>query len=96
MDTKQQISKQHIEAMVQFAVKYIPQIDEDTLSKLVDLIHITGNFNAISQQQLLRKINLMIHLIPGTCQYSLVTLIELLEICVQKPSDCTTLWRANH
>ena len=96
MATKQAINKQHIEATVQFAVNYIPQIDEDTLSKLVDLVHITGNFNTISQQQLLRKMNLMMHYIPGTCKYSLVTLIELLEICGQKPSDCTALWRTNH
>ncbi len=96
MNAKQQISKQHVEAAVQFAVNYIPQIDEVTLNKLVDLVHITGNFNDISQQQLLRKINLMIYLIPGTCKYSLITLIELLEICIHQPSDCIVLWRTNH
>ena len=76
------IDKRHIKAMAIFAIEYIPHVDEATLTKLVDLINITGNFNAISDRQLLRKMSLLISLVPGTCRHTLLTLIELLGINV--------------
>lgn len=74
------IHKRHIEAMAQFAIANIPHVDEATLVKFVELINITGNFNAISDRQLLKKTGLFIHLVPGTCRRSLHTLLELLDI----------------
>ncbi len=76
------IDKRHIKATALFALEYAPHIDEATLIKLVDLINITGNFNAISDKQLLRKMSLLISFVPGTCRHTLLTLIELLGISV--------------
>ena len=88
------IDKRHIKAMALFAIEYIPQVDESTLLKLVDLINITGNFNAISDRQLLRKMSLLISLVPGTCRRTLLTLIELLGIGVSANSgdESDQLW----
>ena len=74
------IHKRHIAAMAHFAINHIPHIDEATLKMFVELINITGNFNAISHEQVLKKMSLLIQLVPDTCRYSLHTLVELLDI----------------
>ncbi len=81
---EQKIKKQHIKTTANFAIQHIPQVDQATLTKLVDLINISGNFNTITNQQLLQKMSLLVHLIPETCQYSLYTLTELLGISLPK------------
>jgi hypothetical protein len=84
--TEKEISKRYIKDTALFAIDHIPRVDEHTLMKFIDLINITGNFNAITDKQLLRKMSLLIHFVPGTCRFSLCKLVELLDICVFK--DC--------
>lgn len=81
----QPIKKLHVEATVQFAINHIPNVDEDTLVKYLELVNVTGNFGTISKEQLALKMLLIIKHIPNACQDSLQTLGELLE--VPFPSD---------
>ncbi len=91
---EQRIDKRYIEAAAIFAINHLPQVDETTLTKFVDLINITGNFNAISHGRLIKKMNLLIHLVPGICKYSLCTLVELLDIYVpmNNSDEVNALW----
>jgi hypothetical protein len=81
-DMGKTIKKRHIEAVVLFAIDHIPQIDPDTLEKFLELINANGNFGSVSDQHLLRTMSLLTKHVPGACGYSLLTLAELLDICV--------------
>jgi hypothetical protein len=72
--------KQHIEAAALFAIKNVPNIDQETLEKFLELVNITGNFGSISDVQLLQKMRLLSKYVPDICQYSLFIMTELLEI----------------
>ena len=76
----EEIKKLHIEATVMFAVNHIPNIDEDTLEKFLDLVNVSGNFGTISREQLVEKMALIQKYIPTTCEWSLQALSELLEV----------------
>ena len=76
------INKRHIEAAVLFAIGHIPQVDAATLEKFLELVNINGNFGCLSNQQLLQKMTLLVKLVPTVCGPSLLTLAELLGICV--------------
>lgn len=75
-----EIKKLHVEATVNFAINYIPSIDEETLVKYLELVNVTGNFGSVSKEQLALKMLLIMRHIPNACEQSLRTLGELLEI----------------
>lgn len=81
------IKKLHVEATVQFAVNYIPSVDEDTLVKYLELVNVTGNFGLITKEQLAFKMLLIMKHIPNACEQSLRTLGELLEVPFPTDSD---------
>lgn len=80
--TGKKIKKRHIEAAVLFAIDHIPQVDSNTLEKFLELIDINGNFGSVSDRQLLRTMSLLVKHVPSACGYSLLTLAELLDVCV--------------
>jgi hypothetical protein len=79
-ESTQKINKRHIEATVLFAINHVPHTDEATLEKFLELVNATGNFGAISHQQLVHKMRLLKKHIPNTCGFSLMALAELLDI----------------
>ena len=78
--TAGEIKKLHVEATVNFAISYIPSVDEETLVKYLELVNVTGNFGSVSKEQLALKMLLIMKHIPNACEQSLRTLGELLEI----------------
>ena len=80
--TGRTIKKRHIEAAVLFAINNIPHIDSTTLEKFVELVDVNGNFGSVSDQQIVQKMILLVKHVPSVCGYSLLTLAELLGICV--------------
>jgi len=98
------IKKRHIEAAVLFAVNHIPQVDPITLEKFLELIDINGNFGAVSDRQLLQTMTLLIKHVPSACGHSLLTLAELLDVCVPVqvtyklniiPEDFQSIWSSS-
>jgi hypothetical protein len=79
---ERKIDKKHITTAVLFAIKHIPHTDEVTLHKLLELVNTTGSIGWMSEQQLLAEIQLMLKRIPGTCGDSLLSVLELLDVCV--------------
>ncbi|MBN1219343.1 MAG: hypothetical protein JXM69_10475 [Anaerolineae bacterium] len=78
--SEQKINKRDVEATVTFALNNIPQADEATLERFLELVNANGNFGPISHQQLAHKMNLLKKYVPETCEYSLLALAELLGI----------------
>ena len=76
------IDKKHIAAMTLFAMRYVPNVDKTTLNRFLELVNLTGSIGWITEQQLLGQVKLMIKYVPGTCENSLCTIIELLDVCV--------------
>lgn len=74
------IDKQHIAAMASFAVRNIPETDERTLNKFVELMHTTGSFGSLTEEQLLGTIRLTMKYLPNACAFSLLTLLDLLSV----------------
>ncbi len=74
------IKKQHIEAVISFAIDNIPDIDETTLEKFLELLNATGNFGSITEEEFIEKMRTFRKYVPGTCGDSLWTLVELLNI----------------
>ena len=74
------IDKQHISAMASFAIRNIPEADERTLNKFVELMHTTGSFGSLTEEQLLGTINLTMKYLPNACAFSLLTLLDLLSV----------------
>ncbi len=74
------IKKQHIEATISFAIDNIPDIEKTTLEKFLELLNTTGNFGSITEEEFIEKVRIFRKYIPGACDYSLLTLVELLDI----------------
>ncbi len=74
------IKKQHIEATISFAIDNIPGVDETTLEKFLELLNATGNFGSITEEEFIEKMRIFRKYVPGFCDYSLLTLVELLNI----------------
>ena len=74
------IEKKHVAAMVVYAVRHIPECDEATLHRYLELINLTGSMGWISDEQLVEKMRFMMKHVPGTCRHSLLTLVELLAV----------------
>jgi hypothetical protein len=79
---QRKIDKKHVATAILFAVKHIPQTDETTLNKFLELVNTTGSFGWMSEQQILAEMQLMLKRVPGTCRDSLLTVLELLDVCV--------------
>jgi len=78
--TGPEINKRYVETTVLFAINHIPQADQTTLEKFLELVNAAGNFGPISQQQLIHKMELLKKYMPGACEYSLLAVAELLGI----------------
>lgn len=76
----QEFHKRHVASAVMFAIHYIPQVDEKTLEAFLELVNINGNFDNITERQLIGKMALLMRLVPNVCQASLLTLAELLGV----------------
>ncbi|MDX1522447.1 MAG: hypothetical protein R3264_12545, partial [Anaerolineae bacterium] len=76
-----EIKKMHVEATITFAINHVPKADPATLEKFLELVNVTGTFGAISEEELLEKMALLLRHVPGTCEYSLKTIGEILGIC---------------
>jgi hypothetical protein len=74
------IKKLHVKQTVEFAIHHIPDIDQGTLEKFLELVFATGNFGPISEAEIIEKMNQIMKFIPGACGRSLLTLAELLDI----------------
>ena len=74
------VKKLYIKTTVEFAINNIPDIDEGTLEKFLELVNATGNFGPISEAEIIEKMNLIMKYIPGACGRSLLTVVELLDI----------------
>ena len=79
------IKKLHVKTTVEFAINNIPDVDQDTLEKFLELINATGNFGPISEAEIIEKMNLIMKYIPGACGRSLLTVAELLDIRFPRP-----------
>lgn len=79
---ERKIDKKHITTAILFAVKYIPNTDEKTLCRFLELVNTTGCIGWITESQLLAEMRLMADRVPDTCVDSLRTIIELLNVCV--------------
>ena len=78
----QKIDKKHIATATLFAIKYIPNTDAATLHKFLELVNTTGSIGWITEPQLVAEMKLMVKHVPDTCRESLLTVIELLDVCV--------------
>ena len=76
----QKIHKRYVAATVHFAINNIPQADEATLEKFLELVNATGNFGPVTTQELTQKMILLKKYVPDTCDHSLSVLAELLGI----------------
>jgi hypothetical protein len=72
--------KLHIQETVLFALKHIPQLDEPTLTALLELVNATGSFGSLSRAELLNKMHLTLKYVPSACPHSLLVLADLLDI----------------
>ncbi|MBN1220119.1 MAG: hypothetical protein JXM69_14420 [Anaerolineae bacterium] len=79
------IKKLYVGTTVEFAINNIPDVDQDTLEKFLELVNATGNFGPISEGEIIEKMNLIMKYIPGACARSLLTIIELLDIRFPRP-----------
>lgn len=74
------IDKKHISSMASFAIRNIPDADEHTLNKFLELIHTTGSFGSITEEQLFGAMKLTVKYLPNACTFSLLTLLDLLSV----------------
>jgi hypothetical protein len=81
-----EIKKLHVKATVEFAIDNIPDVDQNTLEKFLELVNATGNFGPISEDEIIEKMNLIMKYIPGASGRSLLTVAELLDIRFPKPT----------
>lgn len=75
-----EIKKVQVEEVVLFAMNNIPQVDRTTLKQFLELVNTGGTFGALSQQQILKKMALLMKHVPNSCARSLLVLLDLLEV----------------
>ncbi|MBN1991377.1 MAG: hypothetical protein JW953_01640 [Anaerolineae bacterium] len=78
--------KLHVKTTVEFAINNIPDVDQGTLEKFLELVNATGNFGPITEIEIIEKMNLIMKYIPGACARSLLTVAELLDIRFPRPA----------
>jgi len=74
------LKKLQVADTVAFAIENIPIVDKTTLEKFLQLVHTTGTFGLITQEQIINKMRLTMKYIPDACPHSLLILAELLEL----------------
>jgi len=72
--------KEHVAETVTFALNNIPDIDQPTVEKFLQLLHTTGTFGLITPDQIINKMRLTLKYIPNACAHSLFIIAELLEL----------------
>lgn len=77
-----ELKKLQVSEAVSFAIDKIPEVDQKTLEKFLDLVNTSGTFGTISREQIETKMQLTLKYIPNACQDSLLVLADLLEISV--------------
>lgn len=80
MNDNQEINKRDVAATVLFAINNVPHASEGTLERFLELVNATGNFGPVDHRELIHKMILLKKYVPETCDYSLLTLAELLGI----------------
>jgi hypothetical protein len=75
-----EIKKLQVSEAVLFAIDNIPDVDQATLEKFLELVNTTGTFGAMSHEQLRAKMRLTLKYIPNACPHSLLILADLLGI----------------
>ncbi len=75
-----EIKKRHIKETVLFAINHVPQADKTTLVQFLDLVNADGTFGAVTQDQVLTKMRLLLTYIPSASASSLRILAALLQI----------------
>lgn len=73
------IDKKHLSAMTIFAVHNVPNTDQFTLHKFLELMNTTGSFGSITIEQIIAIMHWMLKNLPDTHKNSLLILIELLS-----------------
>jgi hypothetical protein len=77
---RSKLNFQYIVGAADFAVKHVQGIDRRTMRWLVELVEVSGDGGWITEGELLEKMRLLRKYIPGSCQYSMLVLAELLEL----------------
>jgi hypothetical protein len=75
-----QIDKRQLKAAIYFAISNVPHIDKATLERFLELVNTTGSHGSIGQKQLIQKMALLMKYVPDTCNRSLLTLSDLLDL----------------
>lgn len=84
---RQTIKKLHVKDTVIFAVKHVPETNQATLEKFLELVNTDGNYGYISQEQLLTKIGLALRYVPNVCLNSLLVVTDLLDVSLPLLTD---------
>ena len=75
-----EIKKLQLKETVLFAMNNIPNTDPTTLKQFLELVNAGGTFGTISYDQILKKMYQVMKYIPGACPYSMLVMVDLLEI----------------
>ncbi len=78
--SRQKIDRTQVAAMIRFVMNNIPDTDEFTLRKFMELMCVTGGYGVINPDQLLQIRHQILSYVPGTCKHSLQVLFELLGV----------------
>jgi hypothetical protein len=75
-----ELKKLYVEETALFAINNIPEVDPATLEQFLALMNAGGTYGAISREQILRKMHLVLKYIPGASISSLLILLDLLGL----------------
>ena len=87
------IDKKQLNTLTVFAMRNIPETDEFTLKKFLELVNTTGSIGPITLEQLKEAMRLTIKYMPQTCPYSLLIVVELLNVHLPLQLEATTDFR---
>ena len=79
-EIRNRLSFQYIASVAKFAEKHIQGIDQKTMRWLVELVEISGSGGWVTEYDLLERMRLLRKYVPGSCQYTMLVLAELLEL----------------
>ena len=77
---RNRFSFQYVAGAAKFAEKHIHGIDQKTMRWLVELVEVSGSSGWVTEYDLLEKMRLLRKYVPGSCQYSMLVLADLLEL----------------
>lgn len=76
----QQIDKKLISGVALFAIRNVPDVDDFTLNKLLELVNTAGSFGSLTDSQLRLMISTLQKYVPHTCDRTLEIFVDLLTI----------------